>query len=659
MFSLNLLNLTRYMKIFTANSFSWLLIVVLLLHLSNKSTAQTCPAALPSNQWVRGGFLAPATTCINQQITATDISRGTNLRYVFDYNGRLADTTRATTRNTFTYPRAGVFLIVQIGRLNNRPSFACAQIRVIDPPKPTFTVTSCGNATARLMVQTPTPYNSFQINWGDGSAIQAYLPGQPAPTHIYARSQVYMVRIVGAINGVTCTGTSDPRSFTPVGVPPTLPVFTKADILDEATAEFTYLNADKGTNYVLQQRIFPSPIFVNAPNATVTPAPTDWKVKTTGLRTSTNMYCYQFTSSVGCAGATVALASNEICTMPLNLTAQPYQNVLTWRPYQSPRFKQYVVKRDGVAIASITANATIVYTDTKVECGRAYKYQIVVEFNGTPALVSSSLVKEITTQPVALPTALTNVTVSVRDDKTTQIVAVAPTGVRVKRYILKTPTTELSSTTRTVLDTLGKPKEGSVCYQMAYEDVCGRTTPLSTTVCTIYLEARGETLRWTSQLPFTLPLREYVVQRIDAQGRVLRTEYRGRDTEWKMVETTAPEQDVTYRVQAIATNGTSGLSNVVRYFRTMKIFAPSAFTPNGDNNNETFQIQGQFIAKAALTILNRWGQAIYQTDDFKTGWNGNGPNGQPAAIGTYSYVVAATDTKGNAATQYGVVELLR
>jgi|GEM_PF-1835064 len=648
------------MKISTANSISWLLMVLLLLHLSNQSVAQTCPANLPSNQWVRGGFLVPITTCINQQVTAMDISRGSNLKYVFDYNGRLADTSRATTRNTFTYPRAGTFLIIQIGRLNNRPSFACTQIRVIETPKPNFTITSCGNATARLVVQTPTPYTAFQINWGDGSAAQTYLPGQAAPTHVYARSQVYMVRITGNINGVSCTGTSDPRSFTPTGMPPTLPVFTKLDVLDEATAELTYLNADKGTNYTLQQRVLPSPTFVNAPNAAITPAITDWKVKTTGLRTSTNMYCYQFARSVGCVGATVTLTSNEVCTLPLNLTAQPYQNVLAWRPYPSSRFRQYVVKRDGATIATITANGTFTYTDTKVECGRAYKYQMVVEFNGTPALVSSSAIKDITTQPVVPPAALTNVVVSIRDDKTTQIVAVAPTGVRVKRYILKTPTTELSSTQRTVLDTLSKPKEGPVCYQMAYEDVCGRVTPLSTSVCTIHLEARGETLRWTSQMPFTAPLREYVVQRIDAQGRVLRTEYRHRATaEWEMANTTAPEQDVIYRVQAIATNGTSSLSNVVRYFRTMKIFAPSAFTPNGDNTNETFQIQGQFITTASLTILNRWGQVIYQTNDLKTGWNGKDNSDQLVPVGSYSYVVAATDTKGNAATQSGVVELLR
>jgi gliding motility-associated-like protein len=645
------------MNLFTEKKARFCFILLFLLSHSSWIFSQTCPTSLPSNQWVRGAFLAPATVCVGQPITVNDLSRGSNIRYIYDY-ARLSDTTRAVTRNTNSYNRAGIFLIVQVGRINNRPSFACAQIRVVDPVKPNFTLTSCGNATARLTIQNPN-YDTYLIDWGDGTPIQTYLPNQPTPTHIYSRNQAFVVRITGFITGGNCGATSDLRTFTPVGSPPILPTFTKATVLDEVSAELSYLNPSNSTNYALQQRIFPSPTFANAPNVAPTPSTPEWKVKPTGLRTSTSMYCFRLSQQTSCAGSTITLNSNEVCTLPLNLTAQPYQNVLVWRPYQSTRFKQYVIKRDGVTLVNITNMNTITYTDTRVECGRAYKYQIVAEFNGTPELISSSLVKEITTQPTTPPPPLTNVVVSVTNDKTAQITATAPANVRVRRYIFKTPSGELSNPTRTLADTSNRPGLGSVCYEATYEDVCGRVVSSARKVCTVHLTTRGEILRWTEQLPFTGVLQEYRVQRLDAQGRVLRTEYRGRMNEWDMANTTAPEQEVIYRIQTVATNGASSFSNVVRYFRPMKIFVPSAFTPNGDNTNETFEVQGQFIARASLTILNRWGHAIFQTDDWKTGWSGTTAGGQALESGTYVYVIEATDTKGNSAVQRGEIALLR
>ena len=639
----------------------WVFICAFFYVSIHPSFAQNCPTQLPTPQWVRGGFLIPPNACIGQAVSVNDLSRGINIRYIYDYT-KLSDTTRASVATAHVYPTAGRYLIVQIGVVNNRPSFACAVITVVATPKPTFSLTSCGNATARIIIppSNSAVYGLYQINWGDGSPSQVYVPNQILPpTHTYAKNQLYMVSITGFVIGAACTGVSNSVAFTPVGTPPVLPTFTQAEALDETTAELTYLNPDKNLNYVLRQRIFPSPTLMTISNAITSQGTPDWKLKITGLRTSQNMYCYQLTSTANCAGSLITLTSNEICTMLLNVLAQPYQNVLVWRAYPLPPFKRYVVKRDGLTIATIAAAATATYTDTKVECGRKYKYQVIAEFTTTPEQTSLSSIKEVTTQPTAPPTALTNVLVTVRDDKTAQIAVTAvPAGLRVKRYIFKSADKELSGTARTLNDSTANPKDASVCYQVGFEDACGRVAPPSASVCTVHLEARGETLRWTSELPFTNALRRYVVQRLDAQGRVIRSEYSGINTEWEMSLTTAPEQEVIYRVQIVSANNLVSYSNIVRYFRPMKIFVPSAFTPNGDGNNETFQVKGQFITVASLTIYNRWGQAIFQTEDWKKGWDGNA-NGQLVEGGSYVYVVQATDTKGNAATQRGVVEVLR
>jgi gliding motility-associated-like protein len=51
--------------------------------------------------------------------------------------------------------------------------------------------------------------------------------------------------------------------------------------------------------------------------------------------------------------------------------------------------------------------------------------------------------------------------------------------------------------------------------------------------------------------------------------------------------------------------------------------APTAFTPNGDGDNETFMVDGWGIKELLeLRIYNRWGELLYTTSDLNSGWDG-------------------------------------
>ena len=52
------------------------------------------------------------------------------------------------------------------------------------------------------------------------------------------------------------------------------------------------------------------------------------------------------------------------------------------------------------------------------------------------------------------------------------------------------------------------------------------------------------------------------------------------------------------------------------------IFAPNAFTPNGDGTNEVFMIRVTYAKKFLLEIFNRWGELIYEGSDPLEGWDG-------------------------------------
>lgn len=65
---------------------------------------------------------------------------------------------------------------------------------------------------------------------------------------------------------------------------------------------------------------------------------------------------------------------------------------------------------------------------------------------------------------------------------------------------------------------------------------------------------------------------------------------------------------------------------------------PNVITPNGDDVNDRFEIVG-LTPRTKLTIFNRWGQTVFETDHYKNGWNGTNKKGKALETGTYFYVL--------------------
>ena len=68
---------------------------------------------------------------------------------------------------------------------------------------------------------------------------------------------------------------------------------------------------------------------------------------------------------------------------------------------------------------------------------------------------------------------------------------------------------------------------------------------------------------------------------------------------------------------------------------TCDIFFPNIFTPNNDNNNDEFKILNAVNLKDyKLEIYTRLGEKVFETSDYKKGWDGT-KSGAPSDIGTY------------------------
>lgn len=75
-----------------------------------------------------------------------------------------------------------------------------------------------------------------------------------------------------------------------------------------------------------------------------------------------------------------------------------------------------------------------------------------------------------------------------------------------------------------------------------------------------------------------------------------------------------------------------------------EFYAPNAFSPNNDNNNDTWQV---FVAKDypiksfLLQIFDKWGNQLFDTQDITQYWNGQ-HNSEPLQQNTYVYRIAMT-----------------
>lgn len=90
----------------------------------------------------------------------------------------------------------------------------------------------------------------------------------------------------------------------------------------------------------------------------------------------------------------------------------------------------------------------------------------------------------------------------------------------------------------------------------------------------------------------------------------------------------------------------------------MKVFIPNVFTPNGDGNNDTWNVFAKNIAYFNVKLFNRWGEKVYDSFNETVGWDGN-YQGKEAYPGVYSYTVNLTFLDGENRKYKGTVTLLR
>jgi gliding motility-associated-like protein len=113
--------------------------------------------------------------------------------------------------------------------------------------------------------------------------------------------------------------------------------------------------------------------------------------------------------------------------------------------------------------------------------------------------------------------------------------------------------------------------------------------------------------------------------------------------------------DQQYTVTVTTPEGCTAEDRIlIKVYNGPAVYAPTAFTPNGDGKNETFRPVYVGIKELKdLSIFNRWGQLLFRTHEKEKAWDGG------SLSGTFVWFVEATDDSGRPVFLKGTVTVIR
>lgn len=105
-----------------------------------------------------------------------------------------------------------------------------------------------------------------------------------------------------------------------------------------------------------------------------------------------------------------------------------------------------------------------------------------------------------------------------------------------------------------------------------------------------------------------------------------------------------PVRSTVYQVQVLSTNGcrSQAVFNVF-VVKKNQVYAPTAFSPNGDSKNDRFYLLGKKNLKILqFRVFDRWGNLVYETsngvlNDEAIGWDGT-YSGKPVPPGSFVWM---------------------
>ena len=557
---------------------------------------------------------------------------------------------------TFTYTTPGTYKLSVLYQSIGADDIT---ITVVDNTVPAFEVYTCSGNKVSLKV-IDNKYEQYLIDFNNDGSPESTQPLSNAivaqHSYPFAGNNTISVRGRNTKSADNCTAKT--QTFTAVATLP-IPSISTLTAVDATSLTMNFpvqphlqLRSEIAVNQTTTFQLYQNLYQLNTTNAV-------------SLKVDDNYYCFRLNNYDPCANANNY--SSIVCSQNFDLSITSGANNLAWTTATAGVSNTAVI-RNKQSYASLPG-APLSYSDKDIICKTNYCYSIVSNYPG--GATSTSLEKCGDAFTIAQLPQINNISSVVNSPQGLELNwLVSPTVItpefKVFRSSAKSSYTLLASTKETkLIDPDYKTEEG-YCYRINYSDACGNTSISGDPICPIRLSGllgakNVAELSWNNYDSWANGVNRYVIEKYMTSGQLMGSVDLGTSVNYKDDPADPQIQIIRYVIKAYANEaGVSfSSSNQIEIAKTTNLFAPTAFTPNGDQLNESFIVIGQYISKLQLKIFDRWGVMIFTTDKNEP-WTGtrSGSN-QPMPSGAYVWKAEITDFAGQTFSEEGTVMLIR
>jgi hypothetical protein len=215
--------------------------------------------------------------------------------------------------------------------------------------------------------------------------------------------------------------------------------------------------------------------------------------------------------------------------------------------------------------------------------------------------------------------------------------------------------------------------KGSETYRVLAIDSCGNPTFHTNFGKTMFLTVVPDhaalltKLHWNAYEEFEAPIVNYRIYRamdgfLDPTPIAV-VPHHTRSYVDSLSEFIQTSGEFCYFVQAVEGNNRFGFQEVSSSNFACAVLEPLVYIPNTiiiNGVNELFlPVVGYYqVFSYELTVMNRWGQPVFRTNNPEEGWNGTNESGQLVTEGTYVYILRINNGQETEITKRGHVNVL-
>ncbi len=638
----------------------------------------------------RGGFTfdGPSTVCIGQAVKLKDNSGGTGVKYIFGYvPGQNISTTPSQTNLDYTFLAAGQYTVLQYGKKGGKDMYYCDVVYVRENNKPDISYEACDNTRITLTIR-DSPINNFdsyRIKWSDGS-IDNVPTGTVLPFSVkktFASSSTQNILVEGLYTIPNSCPAPQPITVK-MDRGEMFPRIEKIELSEDGTEATITLAGNPDADYFLSSR--------SIDQTGVVPNNTMPKVKMGSIKVSIPNPQKSQCFSVGRIGQAGCYEfSNEICTIPFTLKPIDDKYELTWQTVPTGKTQNtgvftfvnqvstQIIRDENGGNKTTFNNVSSPYLDNTADCSNKYCYtlssKVTVSYAGysganyiETATVSQ---KQCIDRKDIHPPAITDGFVSVSSANAVQINyqdnSTWPLNRKLYYLYRIEPGTvpkqiNNSVTVQPYLDASIDASEKSYCYKVSFVDKCDSESELSPPFCSILLNENAlRSLEWTDSSPFgNISISQFEVLSYNEQTNAPTVEAKTASETTFVPILDKFEEEAKFQIKTTSSDGKESFSNIYIIPIAVKLFLPDSFTPNNDNLNESLEIKGSIrrITTFEIAIYNRWGNAVFTSNDINLHWDGFFQN-TLAPSDTYTYKIYAKSNDGKELNKSGKFLLLR